>query len=350
MCSCRPDLIRCAQDLPFVNIDNPASYAHHTESLNGCDWHVVIEGAGPLLILLHGFPYSWYEFRRLIRPLAQAGFRVAVPDLPGYGDSACPDDLARHTHIRLVGDLVALVQRLNAGTALLAGHDVGSSLAFAAAQMRPDVFTGIAMMNTPPALRAATPPHELWQQMRKDSGQVFYQEYFTTDQAIAELDTDLHKSLRAIQFSISGAASASQKWRAMMAPGEGFLDTVCDPPQLPQWMSDQALEVYVSQYRRHGFKGALSPYRCRAINWQQTAFLQGCKPAQPVLFLGGEHDPANERFRRNYDQLEQVFPLLQGKYLIPGAGHSLPEEAGPAVLDHLLPFLLRLSCGHPPNP
>ncbi len=330
-----------------MNADQPAAFTHQTEALNGCHWHLVVEGQGPLLILLHGFPYSWYEFRHLIQPLAAAGFRVVTPDLPGYGQSDCPDDLARHTHVRLVGDLVALVQRFQAGTALLVGHDVGSSLAFAAAQMRPDVFTAFAMLNTPQTLRSPVAPRQLWQQMRQDSGQVFYQEYFARDEAITELDADLRHSLRAIQFSISGAAVGAQKWRATMAPGEGFLDTVSDPAQLPAWMSEAALDVYVEHYRRHGFRGALAPYRCREINWAQTAFLSGCRPTQPALFLGGDQDPANERFRRNYDQLEQVIPGLQGKHLLAGAGHSLPEEATAQVLAHLLPFLGRLRTTSP---
>lgn len=322
--------------------DDPASFGHRFETLNGLRWHVVEDGergSGPLLILLHGFPYSWYGFRKIIRPLASCGYRVLALDLPGYGDSEVPDETARYAHIRVVADLVALVERLGESSAMLIGHDVGASITFAAGQLRPDLFRALVMLNTPPSLRSASPPAEQWQQMRRQTGQMFYQEYFAGLDAVEELDADIRRSLRSTMFSISGDARGAQRWRSTMAPGEGFLDTVVDPPVFPGWMSAAALDHYVQQYSRGGFYGPLASYRCRALNWEQCAFLAGMRPPQPALFIGGEADPAAERFMPVYKQLESVLPDLRGKPRIAGAGHSVAEEAPSQVLAHVLPFL-----------
>jgi pimeloyl-ACP methyl ester carboxylesterase len=335
------------------DVDDPAGFRSRTEVLNGMRWHVVDEGAQgppgsrPLLILLHGFPYTGYGWRKVIRPLAAAGYRAVAPDLLGHGRSEVPSDMARYAHLRVVADLVALVERLGEPGAVLIGHDVGASIAFAAGQMRPDRFTALVLMNTPPMLRSATPPAEHWQQLRRDTGKVFYQEYFAGPDAVAELDADIRRSLRSIMFSISGDAVGAQRWRSMMAPGEGFLDTVVDPPQFPAWLSAQALEHYVAQYSRHGFFGPLASYRCRALNWDQCAFLAGMRPPQPALFIGGAADPALDRFRPVLDRLETTLPGLRGKPLIAGAGHSVAEESPEQVLAHVLPFLAACTAQRP---
>ena len=321
------------------NSDDPKAFVHRSETIDNLRWHFVEEGTGPLLILLHGFPYSWFGFRKIIRPLAAEGYRVVAVDLPGYGDSDAPADTARYAHLRIVADLVALVDRLGESSAILVGHDVGSSIAFAAGQMRPDLFGALVLMNTPQNLRSPVRPTEHWNQIRQQTGKTFYQEYFAGLEAVTELNADIRKSLRAIMFSISGDARGAQRWRSMMAPGEGFLDTVVDPPVFPQWMSGAALEYFVHQYSRNGFFGPLASYRCRELNWEQCGFLAGMRPSQPSLFIGGAGDPAIERFTQVYARLEATLPGLRGKPLIAGAGHSVVEEAPDEVLRHLTAFL-----------
>ncbi|MBP8309004.1 MAG: alpha/beta fold hydrolase [Burkholderiaceae bacterium] len=197
--------------------DDPNSFVHRRETLDNLQWHFVEEGTGPLLILLHGFPYSWFGFRKIIRPLAAEGYRVVAVDLPGYGDSDAPPDTARYAHIRIVADLVALVGRLGESSATLLGHDVGSSIAFAAGQMRPDLFGALVLMNTPQSLRSPVRPTDQWNQIRQQTGKTFYQEYFAGLEAVTELNADIRKSLRAIQFSISGDARGAQRWLRIAA-------------------------------------------------------------------------------------------------------------------------------------
>lgn len=311
-------------------------------TLYGLRWRCRDVGQGPLLLLLHGFPYSGYQFRHIVPGLVAAGYRVVVPDLPGVGNSEAPSDPDRSTHVRRVGDLVALLDTLGAPSAVLIGHDIGAALSFVAAQMRPDRFRALALLSTPPALRAPVRPSATWAALRASTGTTFYQEYFAGPQAEKELDADVRRSLRSIMFSVSGCAVGPQRWRPMMAEGEGFLDTVFDPPALPAFLTAADLDHYVGQYARTGFRGALAPYRCRERDWELGAFLAGCRPTQPSLFLGGTADPSIERLRANFHTLESILPGLRGKPLVDGAGHGLPEEAPDWVLGQLLAFLSAL--------
>lgn len=299
-------------------------------------------GEGPALLLLHGFPYSGHQFRHVVPGLVAGGFRVLVPDLPGVGDSEAPTESDRSTHVRRVGDLVGLLDALGEPSAVLVGHDVGSTLSFAAAQMRPDRFRALALLSTPPTLRPAVRPSATWAAMHASTGDTFYQAYFAGPQAERELDADVRRSLRAIMFSVSGRASAAQRWRPMMKPGEGFLDTVSDPCAIPGFLTGSDFEHYVAQYGRTGFRGALAPYRCRERDWELGAFLAGRRPTQPALFLGGASDPSIERMRTNFDALEDTLPGLRGKPLVQGAGHGLPEEDPDWVVRQLLSFLATL--------
>lgn len=310
--------------------------------LDGLRWHCRDEGEGPALLLLHGFPYSGHQFRHLVPGLVAAGYRVLVPDLPGVGDSEAPADDDRSTHVRRVGDLVGLLGTLGLGSAVLVGHDVGSTLSFSAAQMRPDRFRALALLSTPPMLRPAVRPSVTFAAMHEATATTHYQAYFAGPRAAPELDADVRRSLRAIMYSVSGLASGTHRWRPMMAAGEGFLDTVFDPPAPPSFLTGADFEHYVAQYARTGFRGALAPYRCRDRDWELNAFLAGRRPAQPALFLGGASDPSIERLRANYDALEELLPGLRGKPLVDGAGHGLPEEKPEWVLRQLLDFLAAL--------
>lgn len=307
--------------------------------IDGLRWHVRVAGEGPALLLLHGFPYTGFQFRLIVPALLEAGYRVIVPDLPGVGGSELSEDPLRSTQLGRVGDLIALLDQLALPQVTLVGHDVGSTLSFAAAQMRPDRFTALALLSTPPALRAPIRPTALWAQMLETTGKTFYQSYFGRPQATAELDADIARSLRAIMHSISGRAQGQERWQPMLEPGQGFLDSVFDPQHCPTFLTQADFDHYVAQYTRTGFHGALAPYRSKDSDWALGAFLAGCRPAQPALFLGGASDPSIERMRGQYDALQEMLPNLRGKPLCPNVGHGLPEEAPQWVVEQLLPFL-----------
>ena len=117
---------------------------HRFVETNGIRMHIAEAGSGPLVLLCHGFPESWYSFRHQLRTLANAGFHAVAPDQRGYGRTDRPEAVDRYTILHLIGDLVGLVDALGEQTALLVGHDWGAPVVWTAALLRPDRFPAVA--------------------------------------------------------------------------------------------------------------------------------------------------------------------------------------------------------------
>src|SRR5690348_1591039 len=99
--------------------------------------HVVDEGKGPVVLLLHGFPDSSHLWRKQIPALRAAGYRVIAPDLRGFGKSSRPVGVEHYAMPNLVGDVVGLLDGLGIDRAHLVGHDWGAALAWASAAILP---------------------------------------------------------------------------------------------------------------------------------------------------------------------------------------------------------------------
>ncbi|WP_213956431.1 alpha/beta hydrolase [Variovorax sp. dw_954] len=304
--------------------------------------HYVDEGQGPLVILLHGFPYLWYMWRRQIGALAEAGYRVVAPDLRGFGQTDRSVSIEAYDMSRAVGDMVGLMRALDETSAVIVGHDLGAWVAQASAMLRPDLFRALVMLNTPVPPRGKEWPSVVWRAMGKDK--TFYQLYFQqVGKPDREMSRDPRKTLRSIFYSISGDATGKERWRLFVEPGETILDTLTEPKVFPPWLSPRALDYYVDEFTRTGFTGALNYYRCRDRNWEITAFLEGAVVSQPSLFIGGAADPAFEQIVGAYDQLEAYLLGLRKKVMLPGVGHSAAEERPDQVNDLLLEFLEQLA-------
>jgi pimeloyl-ACP methyl ester carboxylesterase len=113
----------------------------------------VEQGAGPLVLLVHGFPESWYSWRHQLPVPAAAGYRAVAIDVRGYGRSSRPDGVAAYRMLDLVADNVAVVHGLGERSAVIAGHDWGSAIAANSALLRPDVFRAVALLSVPYAHR-----------------------------------------------------------------------------------------------------------------------------------------------------------------------------------------------------
>ena len=104
---------------------------------------------GPVAVLLHGFPEFWYGWRKQIEPLAEAGFRVIVPDQRGYNLSSKPRGVASYALTELVSDVIAIADELGQKQILLAGHDWGAAVAWSAALLHPKRIAKLAVVNVP---------------------------------------------------------------------------------------------------------------------------------------------------------------------------------------------------------
>ena len=317
---------------------------HRTVATNGINLHVAEAGEGPLVVLCHGFPESWYSWRHQITALAEAGFHVVAPDQRGYGDSDAPEPVAAYSILHLTGDIVGLVHALGEDQAVIIGHDWGSPVAWTSAQMRPDMFRAVASLSVPFRGRGPWPPLE---GMRTYFGErFFYQLYFQTPGvAEHELQHDIAVTMRKMLYGASGAIERSGgAFGAEGAPPASsyMLEFMPDPgDDLPAWLTAEDVDFYVQSFTKAGFRGGLNWYRNIDRNWVLTAALQGRKIEQPALFLAGDRDvvPFSDEVERD---MREAVTGLRDVVLLPGIGHWVQQEAPEAVNDALLGFLKSL--------
>jgi pimeloyl-ACP methyl ester carboxylesterase len=124
-------------------------WQHGEASVNGIRLHYVKAGAGPLVVLLHGFPEFWYSWRHQISPLAEAGYRVVAPDLRGYNLSDKPPGVSAYRVSALLGDILGLIQEFGEERATVAGHDWGGVLAWFLAMHYPRAVDKLIVLNAP---------------------------------------------------------------------------------------------------------------------------------------------------------------------------------------------------------
>src|SRR5215475_12932233 len=174
---------------------------------NGINLNVVEQGQGPLVLLCHGFPESWYSWRHQMDALAAAGFRAVAPDMRGYGKSDRPEAIDQYTMLHFIGDLVGLLDGLDAPRAAIVGHDWGAGIAWQAARLRPDRFRAIVSLSVPFRPRSPARPTSLMPQTAEAQ---FYQLYFQEPGvAEAEFEKDPRLTLRAMLYRGSGEGVAA---------------------------------------------------------------------------------------------------------------------------------------------
>ncbi len=305
---------------------------------NGIRLHVTEQGEGPLVILCHGWPELAYSWRHQLPALAEAGFRVAAPDMRGFGRSEAPPDVQSYSILHTVGDMVGLVAALGETQAVIVGHDWGAPIAWSSAMMRPDLFRAVAALSVPFRARGAAPP---LQALRAAGVTRFYQQYFQEPGvAEAEFERDVTATMRRI-LGASSLGPIGPSDPVMIVPQGGFLELVPEPERLPDWLTEQDIAVMAENYRGSGFRGGLNYYRNIDRNWELTAPWQGAKIMQPALFIGGTRDVVlHPRFSgAALKAMPEHVPNLRRTVMLEGAGHWLqqerPDEVNAALLDFL---------------
>ncbi len=302
---------------------------------NGIRMHYVDAGAGPLVVLLHGFPESWHSWRHQLGALAAAGFRAVAPDLRGYGLTDQPDDLDAYDIFQLTGDVVGLVNGLGEKSATIVGHDWGALVTAYAALFRPDLFRAVGLLSVPYSPRGKMNQSQ-WEQ-KKYPGKIFYQASLRSPGANQFLMSDVQSSLLKGLYSLSGEAEGEDRWSPVRDPSAPRGNA--GPPKMPSWLTKEDLDFLVAEYQRTGFNGGLNYYRNMDRNWALTPFLDGAKITQPTLFIAGDRDPVIEFTRDAYDNLEVNVPNLKKNVLLPGVGHWTQQEKPEEVNRLLVEFL-----------
>ncbi len=313
---------------------------HEIVPVNGIRLHVVSEGEGPLVLLVHGFPESWYSWRHQLPVLAAAGYRAVALDVRGYGRSSAPAGVDAYRMLRLVADNVQLVQALGADTAVVVGHDWGAPIAWNSALLRPDVFTAVAGLSVPYSPNGETRPTDAFRRMAGD--EEFYIEYFQQPgRAEAELEQDVRRWLLGFYFSISGdapKASAGAGTVGTIPHGAQMGDRFSFPDAMPTWLTDEDLDFYAGEFERTGFSGGLNRYRNVDRDWEDLTAFRFRPIEVPALFVGGTKDgptiwgaPAIERFG-------ETLPRLHRSIILDGCGHWTQQERPAEVNEALLDF------------
>ena len=211
-----------------------AELKHRVVTANGIRIHLVEAGKGPLVLLVHGFPESWYSWRHQLHALADAGYRAAAIDVRGYGRSSAPAGIDEYRMTKHVADNLGVVEALGEKSATIVGHDWGAPIAANSALLRPDVFRALALLSVPYSPRGARRPSEAFRAM--GGKEEFYIEYFQQPgRAEAEIEPDVKGWLLGFYYCASGDAPppAVGGTMATIPHGGRMRDRLTIPEKLP---------------------------------------------------------------------------------------------------------------------
>jgi pimeloyl-ACP methyl ester carboxylesterase len=315
---------------------------HGTEQVDDVRIHYVEAGQGPLVLLVHGFPESWYSYRHQLPALAEAGYRAVAVDVRGYGRSSKPRDIEAYRMLRMVADNVALVHALGESQAVVVGHDWGAPIAWNSALLRPDVFRAVAGLSVPYSPAGHRPPSEAFRAM--GGAEEFYIEYFQEPgRAEAELEADVRGWLLGFYFSASGDAPPPEGGTIATIPhGAKMNERFRYPPTMPSWLTDADLDHYAGEFERTGFAGGLNRYRNVDRDWEDFALLRDRPIEVPALFIGGDRDGPTIWGRPSIDRFPTTLPRLHRCIILSGCGHWTQQERPSEVNEALLEFLGKL--------
>lgn len=319
-----------------------SAFEHQTVSVNGIRLHTVSAGEGPLVVMVHGFPESWYSWRHQIPAVAAAGYRAVAIDVRGYGRSSAPAAIEDYAMVRLVGDVIGLIDALGEEQAVLFGHDWGAPIVWNTALLRPDRIRGVAGLSVPYNPRGTTSPLTAMRALGGDDQ--FYVEYFQTPGvAEAEIEADVAAWLRGFYFTISGEADLGAPSVGFIPPGGTMRDRLQEPATGQMaWMGDEDLAFYVEEFERTGLTGGLNRYRNVERDWADLAGWTDAPITVPAAFIGGDKDGPTLMGRRAIERFDQTLPKLWRSEILPGCGHWTQQEQPEPVNELLIDFLRSL--------
>jgi pimeloyl-ACP methyl ester carboxylesterase len=313
-----------------------AGLRHRTIEAPAGRLHLVEQGSGPLVLLVHGFPESWYSWRRQLPALAAAGYRAVALDVRGYGRSSKPAATDAYRMLDLVEDNVTLVRALGEESAVVIGHDWGSNIAATSALLHPEVFRAVALLSVPYAPPGGPRPTDIFAQMGGD--QEFYVSYFQEPgRAEAEMEPDLRGWLAGFYAALSADTMPAQGEpdpHFVARTGSRLRDRF-PADKLPSWLSEDDLDMYAAEFERTGMTGALNRYRNMDRDWEDLARYGGAPIKQPSLFIGGALDASTTWMADAIDAYPATLPGLVSSHVLDGCGHWIQQER-PEEVNRLL--------------
>lgn len=306
---------------------------------NGIKLRIAEQGTGPLVLLIHGWPESWYSWRHQLTALAEAGYRAVAPDMRGYGGSDAPEDVEAYDVNHVTGDVVGLIDALGEETAIIVGHDWGALIVWYCAMLHAERFRGVAGLSVPNMQRPAAPPTQIWKKQHGDN--FFYMLYFQ-DRGVAEAEFDADpRGVLSRLFISPDTPKAPPLVTDPKASAGGWKNRLGAPKELPHWLSAEDLDYYVAEFTRAGFRGGFEYYRNFDRNWELTSELTGARIEMPSLFICGAKDGVVRG--ASATDLERLMkphmPDLRGVHVFDGAGHWIQQERATETNKVLVDFV-----------
>jgi len=327
-----------------VNIELPvAGVTFRFIESNGIKMRIAEAGTGPLVLLAHGWPESWYSWRHQMTMLADAGYHAVAPDMRGYGETDKPAAVDDYDVNHVAGDLVGILDALGEETAILVGHDWGAIVAWTTVLLHPSRFTALIAMSVPYGGRVAQSPMESWQEAFGEN--FFYILYHNEPGGIAEAEYDADP--RGLISRLYLSPNSPRVQPAITDPlrsAGGWIGRLGAPMGLPDWLLQEDLDYVVSQFENSGFRGGMNYYRNFHRNWEITEHLQGAKIKIPVLFIAGSRDMviAGAEKESLTATISRATEDLRDVVLIPEIGHWVQQEAPKEVNQAISDFLTEI--------
>ncbi len=361
----------------------PGIRSRFVRDVNGLTMHILEAGhettGRPCLLLLHGFPELAYSWRKVMVPLARAGYHVVAPDQRGYGRTTFSDggwngdydgDLAPFRFLNLLRDALCLIDALGySSVAAVFGHDFGSMVAADCALIRPDIFRSVALMSAPfggpPPLTDQPRPDINAALAALDRPRKHYGSYYTTTPAnddMVNCPQGIKDFLRAYYHHKSADWPGNRPfpladWTAeelaqlptyyIMDLGDNMAETVAK--EMPTaadiehcaWLTNDELVVYSEEYSRTGFQGGLNWYRSRldtSLNADKALFA-GKTIDVPACFVAGASDWGMRQSPGTLEIMQTTACSdFRALHLLDGAGHWVQQEQPAAVVEGLVAF------------
>ena len=307
---------------------------------NGIKMRLAEIGEGPLILLAHGWPESWYSWRHQLIGLSKAGFRVIAPDMRGYGQTDAPSEIDQYDIKHLTEDMVGILDALGETSAYIVGHDWGAPVATYSALFYPKRFTKLVIMSVPYSGRQDQNPIEGLKTVFQEN--FFYILYHNEPNGVAEKEYDEDPSGLISRFYQSpDSPRKPPKITDSKRSAGGFLPRIGEAEGLPAWFSKEDLDYVVGQFEESGFRGGVNYYRNIERNWKLTEDLKDHNIKVPTLFLAGTQDMviAGASKESLESSMKEVIPLLEKVILLPNIGHWVQQEAAEQTNSILIDFL-----------
>jgi Predicted hydrolases or acyltransferases (alpha/beta hydrolase superfamily) len=302
---------------------------------------VAVQGEGPLVLMVHGFPESWFSWRHQMPAIAAAGFTAAAIDVRGYGGSDKPMGIEHYTLKELAGDIVAVIDGLGASSAILVGHDWGAPQVYTTAILFPHRVRALAGLSATAGNFVDRKPSSGWSAVYGDD--FFYHRYFwTPGVAEAEIEKDPHRFVRLFYHGLSGDTDGHINPLWQDAGATDLLGKLPEPQAPAPWLSAAEIDYYAQSFIEGGIAAPLNRYRAVDLDVDQLRPFGQQRIEQPAIFIGGARDPARWMIPRTdrYANPVERFSDARGVHILEKAGHWVQQEAAESVNAHLIRFLL----------